>query len=87
MGASVAESACLAFLPGGGLRPTGTQATPTAQGARLNHWHRELAPSTWYRSGNPVSVAPSTEERNFSVLLGSLKFLFICSNKFFLNVS
>lgn len=28
---------------------------------------------------------PSTEERNFSVLLDSLKFLFICSNKFFLN--
>lgn len=84
-GTSVAESACLASLPGDGLRPTETQAAPAAQGTQgcasgIAGLHPAL-----YRSGNPVSVAPRTEERNCSVLMGSLKFLFVCSNKFFLN--
>lgn len=41
---------------------------------------------TWHSSRKPVRIAPVTEERNLPVLLGSLNFPFVSSNKFFLMV-
>lgn len=84
-GTSVAKSACLASIPGHGLRPTETQATPAAQGAQgctsgIAGLHPALG------TGQRILRAwPPAPRKGTAVLMGSLKFLFVCSNKFFLN--